>query len=97
MIYNVCVYIYMYVYVYVYIYIYIYIYIAHPPPTALLRPERSCPTLSPAILHRRIRNPRPQPQKFSKLAFLIQFSQYCICPNWLSGALVWVGGSDFIG
>ena len=40
--------------------------------------------------HRWKRNPRPQPQKFSKLVFLIQFSYYY---NFLNG----VGGSDFIG
>ena len=43
------------------------------------------------------RNPRPQPQKFSKLLFLVSFSESCIFLNRLSGALVGVGGSDFIG
>ena len=43
------------------------------------------------------RNPRPQPQKSSKLVFLIAFSQYYVYIDWLSGALVGVGGSDFIG
>ena len=47
--------------------------------------------------HRWTRKPRPQPRKFSKLMLLIQFSQSCICLNWLSGALIGVGGSDFIG
>ena len=28
---------------------------------------------------------------------LIEFGQSYICPNWLSGALVGFGGSDFIG
>ena len=46
--------------------------------------------------HRRNRNPRPKPQKFSKLVFLIEFSWSCIFLNWLSGALVGVGGSDFV-
>ena len=41
--------------------------------------------------------PRPQPQTFSKLVFLIEFSKSYICLDWLSGALVGVGGSDFIG
>ena len=45
--------------------------------------------------HRWNRNPRPQPQTFSKLVFLIQFSQSYIFLNWLSGALVGVGGPDF--
>ena len=54
---------------------------------------------------------RPQPQEFSKLVFLVQAnecnkqaqtntaasSESRICLNWLSGALVGVGGSDFIG
>ena len=43
--------------------------------------------------HRWNRNPRPQPQKSSKQAFLIYFSQSCIFLNWLSGALV--GGRGF--
>ena len=29
--------------------------------------------------------------------FLIDLCWYCICLDWLSGALVGVGGSDFIG
>ena len=48
-------------------------------------------------VHRWNRNPRPQPQTFSKLVFIMEFTQYYICLNWLSGALVGVGGSDFIG
>ena len=45
------------------------------------------------------RNPRPQPWKFSNPVCLCYnlFVEYCICLNWLSGALVGVGGSDFIG
>ena len=43
------------------------------------------------------RNPRPQPQKFSKLVFLIELSKSCLFLNWLSGALVGVGGSDIVG
>ena len=50
-----------------------------------------------APYHRWNRNPRPQPQKYSNLVSLIECSQYCICLNWLSGALVGVGVSDFIG
>ena len=48
-------------------------------------------------VHRWNRNPRPQPQKFNKLVFLIQFSWSYISLNWLSVALVGVWGSDFIG
>ena len=48
-------------------------------------------------VHRWNRNPRPQPEKLSKLVFLVTIGEYCICLNWLSGALVGVGGSDFIG
>ena len=33
----------------------------------------------------------------SNLGFLIEFSESYIFVNWLSGALVGVGGSDFIG
>ena len=44
-----------------------------------------------------IRTPDPQLWKFSKLVLLIYFGEYCICLDWLSGALVGVGGSDFIG
>ena len=40
---------------------------------------------------------RPQPQTFSKLTFLSEFSKSYTFLNWLSGALVGVGGSDFIG
>ena len=47
--------------------------------------------------HRWNRNPRPQPQKFSKLTFLTYFRYPCMFLNWSSGALVGVGGSDFIG
>ena len=43
-----------------------------------------------------IGTPRPQPQTFSNLVFLIRFSWYYICLNWLFGTLVEVGGSDFI-
>ena len=42
------------------------------------------------------RNPRPQPQKLSKYVCLIEFDEFYICLNWLPGALVGVGGSDFI-
>ena len=42
------------------------------------------------------RNPRPQRQTFSKLVFLI-YVMYYISSNWLSWALVGVGGFDFIG
>ena len=38
-----------------------------------------------------VRNPRPRPQKFSKLVFLMNSSQAYICLNWLSGVLVGVG------
>ena len=38
-----------------------------------------------------------KPQKLSELMFLIEVINYYICLNWLSGALVGVGGSDFIG
>ena len=40
---------------------------------------------------------RPQPQKYRKLVFLIEVSRPCTFLNWLSGAPVGVGGSDFIG
>ena len=43
-------------------------------------------------VHRWNRNPRHQPEKFSKLVFLMYLSQSCIFLNWLSGALVGVGG-----
>ena len=43
------------------------------------------------------RNPRSQPHKFSKLVFLMKFSSSLICLNCLSGALVGVRGSDFMG
>ena len=46
--------------------------------------------------HRWNRNPRPRPQTFSKFVFLHSFSELFFL-NWLSGALVGVGGSDFIG
>ena len=49
-----------------------------------------------AKAHRWNRKPRPQPEKFSKTVSLTRFSRYDICLNWLSGALVGVGGSDFI-
>ena len=39
------------------------------------------------------RNPRPQPQKFSKLVFLIEVSEQYSCLNWLSGAPVGVRDS----
>ena len=52
---------------------------------------------STRLSHRWNRNPRPQPHKFSKLVFLIKFSESYICLNWLSGVLVGVGGSGFIG
>ena len=47
--------------------------------------------------HRWHRIPQPQPQKFSKLASLIEFRQFYIFLSWLSGALVGVEVSDFIG
>ena len=41
---------------------------------------------------------RARPQKFGKLASLVEFGQSCVVGlNWLSEALVGVGGSDFIG
>ena len=49
------------------------------------------------VAHRWNGNPRTQPQTFGKLVFLIEFRKSYICLNWLSGALVGVGGSDFIG
>ena len=47
--------------------------------------------------HRWNRNPRAQPQTFSRLVFLIYFelSYGCIALNWLSGALVGAGGFRF--
>ena len=61
--------------------------------------ERRLESLRASILqdHRWNRNPRPQPNKFSKLVLLTYFSQSYTFLNWLSGALVGVGGSDFIG
>ena len=47
--------------------------------------------------HRWSRNPQPQPQTFSKPVFLVELSLSYICLGWLSGALVGVLGSDFIG
>ena len=41
--------------------------------------------------HRWNRNPRPQPQKFDELEFLVCVGESYICLNWLSGALVEVG------
>ena len=79
----VCMYIYIYICMYVYIYIYIYIYIS----IYIARPA----------LADGIRNPRPRPQTFGKLALLITFSPYYILLNWLSGSLVGVGGSNFSG
>ena len=49
------------------------------------------------FIHRRNMNPRPQPKTYSKFVFLIYFSWSYIFRNLLSGALVGVGGSDFIG
>ena len=46
--------------------------------------------------HRWNRNPRPQPQASSTFVFLIESSRSYIFLNWLSWALVGVGGSDFI-
>ena len=46
-----------------------------------------------------IGHPRLQPQRpqtFSKLMFLLYFSESYIFLSWLSGALVGIGGSDFI-
>ena len=47
--------------------------------------------------HRWNTNPRPQPETFGKLVSLMQFSQSYIFLNWLSGFLLGVGNSDFIG
>ena len=49
------------------------------------------------LIHRWNRNPRPKPQKFSKQMYLIELSRSWFYLNWSSGALVGVGGSDFIG
>ena len=107
-----CMYVCMYVCVYIYIYIYIHILHTHihdlPGPHARSRsPARSwsAGTARWSYLRPRgecmftngIGNPRPQPQSFSKSLFLTYFRQSCIFNNWLSGALVRVGGSYFIG
>ena len=41
--------------------------------------------------------PDHNPRNLSTLTFLMTFSQSCIFLNWLSGVLVAVWGSDFIG
>ena len=61
-----------------------------PPPAG----ATGCPS---SRSHRWNRNPRPQPKKFSKPASLITNSWYYMSLNWLSGVLLGVGGSDFIG
>ena len=43
------------------------------------------------------RTPEPQLQKFGKLVLLLEVGEYRICLDWLSGALVGVGGSDLLG
>ena len=52
---------------------------------------------APPIFTDGIGAPKPQPQKFSKLVFLINSVDIAFRRNWFSGALVGVGGSDFIG
>ena len=69
-------------------YIYIYIYI-HRMPDAPPTPHAAAH--SPMEIA-----PDPKPQKFTKLVFLLYFSPSSIFLNWLSVALVGVGGSDFI-
>ena len=49
------------------------------------------------LSHRWNRTPRPQPQTFSKLVFILYFSSCYIFLNRSSGAPVGVRGSDFIG
>ena len=44
-----------------------------------------------------IGTPEPQPQKCSKLVSRVELSQAYMFLNWLSAALVGVGGSDCIG
>ena len=68
-----------------------------------LRTHSSCSHLSsrsltgrPSDTHRWNMNLRPGPQTFSKQVFTILCSWYCISLNWSSGALVGVGGSNFI-
>ena len=77
------VYVCMYVDVYIHIYIYIYI---------LAREQNKQASLTDGI-----GTPDPKPQKFSKLVFIIEFSQSRIFLNWWSGALVGVLVSYFIG
>ena len=43
-----------------------------------------------------IGTPDPDPKHLVDLGFLLEVSKSYICLNWLSGALVGVGGSDFI-
>ena len=104
-----CVYMYMYIYIYTHIHIHIpihihiYIYTHTGPPGRHVpgEPEGGHPDLPGKRgregHHRWNRNPRPQPKTFSRLVFLIYFSQSCIFRKWLSGALVGVGGPHFIG
>ena len=47
--------------------------------------------------HRWNRKPRTPTSNISNLVFLMEFSQSSIFLNGLSGALVGVGGSDFVG
>ena len=76
----------IYIYTYIYIcitYILVYLYI-------------TCIYI-PYISTDRVGAPRPRPKNFSKLVLRTCFCQACICISWLSGALVGVAGSDFIG
>ena len=92
----ICIYIYIHMYINAYthislsLYIYIYIYVRfqtavrRAAATRMTKHATHNPTSDSS--HRWNRNPRPQPQKFSKLVFLIWCCSYCICLNWLSGA-----------
>ena len=65
------------------------------PPTRARRPRRA--RMAAERSHRWNKETLTATPKFSKLAFLIYFVTFYVCLNWLSGALVGVGGSDFIG
>ena len=96
---NIClaiVYIYIYVYVYIYIYICITVVIKELPD--FLNKEGHEESNERRSRPMEEEPPEPRPQTIWQTGvFLIYFSQSCIFLNWLSGALVGVGGSDFIG
>ena len=88
----VCVYIYIYIHIslslYIYIYIYIYIYMITDPRGR--GPQLHC---GRRLLHLQV----DQAIRSKQRVFLNLFNESYIFQNWLSGALVGVGGSGFMG